>query len=496
MREFDACGIGFVADAQGRPSTTVLRAALRGLARVKHRGAVAADSKSADGSGVLTTIPSAIFGEGNGVAALFVRTDQARDAVEAALAAESVELVEWRLTPTDDDVLGVLAQGSRPEMIHAVFGPAPAGPDPEIVAYRVQRRLAGVDGLYVASCSYRTIVYKGLAAADLLGEFYLDLRDDRFEVPIAVFHQRFSTNTLPDLGAGPALRHPLPQRRDQRHPGQSQPHELTGRAGHRGRRPRCRGAVSAPPRPVTTSDSGQLDAALELLVRGGRSLRHAVAMLVPQAWENARDLDPAVRGFYRYHSALMEPWDGPAGLVFTDGIGVGAALDRNGLRPLRYAVCEDGLVVCASEVGAVDLERPRHRASVVASAPARCCSSRPRPASSTTTRSSRSWPPPGRLRHLGVTTASAAVPGGDPVPADAGGPRSPGRSVHGYTKEEIAMVLRPMATDAKEPTFSMGDDSPLPPMAGRPRPVHHYLQAAVRPGHEPARSIRCGSAGS
>ncbi|MEL7210122.1 MAG: glutamate synthase central domain-containing protein, partial [Actinomycetota bacterium] len=223
---------------------------------------------------------------------------------------------------------------------------------------------------------------------------------------------------------------------------------------------------------IDTSDSGQLDQALRFLVRGGRDLRHSVAMLVPEAWENARDLDPDVRNFYRYHSALMEPWDGPAGLVFTDGVGVGASLDRNGLRPLRYAICEDGLVTCASEVGAIDLDG--HGAVT------------------------RGRLGPGEMLFVspdGVQLDSAIkadlasqadygewghdgflpVPGGEPVQ------RTPEdiedlQAVHGYTKEEIAMVLRPMAADAKEPTFSMGDDSPLPPMAGRPRPIHHYLK--------------------
>jgi glutamate synthase (ferredoxin) len=472
VREFDACGIGFVADAQGRPSTTVLQAALRGLARVKHRGAVAADSRSADGSGVLTTIPTPIFGEGNGVATLFVRTDEARSAVESALDTESVALVEWRVTPTDDDVLGDLARGSRPEIIHAVFGPAPAGADPETVAYRIRRHLVGVDGLYVASCSYRTIVYKSLAAADVLSDFFDDLRDDRFEVPMAVFHQRFSTNTLPTW--------------ERAQPFGTLCHngEINAIQGNRNRMSSravlgTEAAGLGPEelfRPLLdpeTSDSGQLDAALELLVRGGRDLRHAVSTLIPRAWENARDLDPALRGFFRYHSALMEPWDGPAGLVFTDGVGVGASLDRNGLRPLRYAICEDGLVVCASEVGAVDV-----------SGHGRVKRGRLGPGEMLYVSAETGVQHDDEIKHDLAELADYStwghdgfrrVPGGDPVQ------RTPEnievrQAVHGYTKEEIAMVLRPMAADAKEPTFSMGDDSPLPPMAGRPRPIHHYLR--------------------
>ena len=231
----------------------------------------------------------------------------------------------------------------------------PGSEDLERRAFRLRRRIdAAAEGTYVASCSFRTIVYKGLVAADALADFYLDLADDRFVAPLAIFHQRFSTNTLPTWERAQPFRMLC-------HNG-----EINTIGGNENRmRARARlGTVESglgPEdlfRPVIepgASDSGMLDEAAELLVRGGRHLGHAMAMLVPEAWEETRDLDPEVRGFYEYHSALMEPWDGPAGVIFTDGIRVGAALDRNGLRPLRYAVCEDGLVVCASEMGAVDV---------------------------------------------------------------------------------------------------------------------------------------------
>src|SRR5439155_15882222 len=225
------------------------------------------------------------------------------------------------------------------------------------------------------------------------------------------------------------------------------------------------------------SDSGQLDSSVELLVRGGRDIRHTIAMLVPEAWEGARDLDPAVRGFYRYHASLMEPWDGPAGLIFTDGLGVGAALDRNGLRPLRYAVCDDGLVVCCSEVGAVDLTTADHG----------------------TIRHGRLGPGQmlfvdpsrGLLEDRACKERLAAGGAYARWAVDGLRPMTRGRTIEdpptpeelekrqavfGYSKEELAMVLKPMATDAKEPTFSMGDDSPLPHLAGRPRPIHHHLK--------------------
>ncbi|MFP5376289.1 MAG: glutamate synthase central domain-containing protein, partial [Acidimicrobiia bacterium] len=231
-------------------------------------------------------------------------------------------------------------------------------------------------------------------------------------------------------------------------------------------------------RPVLSpadSDSGQIDSAVELLVRGGRDIRHAVAMLVPEAWEGARDLDPEVRGFYRYHSSLVEPWDGPAGLIFTDGLGVGAALDRNGLRPLRYAVCEDGLVVCCSEAGAVDLSGrgtvrrgrlgPGQMLFVDPSRGVlldRACKERLAAAA-----------PYARWAADGMRRVRSGRPVDEPPEAAELVLR---HLAHGYTTEELRMVLKPMATEAKEPTFAMGDDSPLPHLAGRPRPIHHYLR--------------------
>ncbi|MFN2608741.1 MAG: glutamate synthase large subunit, partial [Acidimicrobiales bacterium] len=223
------------------------------------------------------------------------------------------------------------------------------------------------------------------------------------------------------------------------------------------------------------SDSGQLDSVIELLTRGGRDIRHAVAMSVPEAWEGERDLDPAVRGFYRYHASLMEPWDGPAGVVFTDGRGVGAALDRNGLRPLRYAVCEDGLVACGSEAGAIDVSghgmvrrgrlgpgqmlfvHPERGLVLDAGCKAEIAATGPY----------ARWAADG-LRNVSRGRPIERTPDPDALERR--------QAMFGYSREELAMVLRYMASEAKEPTYSMGDDSPLPNLAGRPRSVHHYLK--------------------
>ncbi|MBV9283694.1 MAG: glutamate synthase subunit alpha, partial [Acidimicrobiia bacterium] len=470
--ELDACGIGFVADAQGRSSRAIVQAALNGLACVKHRGAVAADAKTADGSGVLVPIPASIFGENHGLAMLFVRGDDPRAQVEAAAKEEGIEIVDWREPPTDDDQLGQQAMAFRPRFLQAVL----AHPNQdERAAFRMRKRIqATTDGTYVASCSFRTVVYKGLVAADTLGQFWLDLIDERFDAPFVVFHQRFSTNTTPTWARAQPFRTLC-------HNG-----EINALAGNVNRM-RARAhlgteAVGLGPEEIfhpiihpSDSDSGQLDSMLELLIRGGRDIRHGVAMLVPEAWEGARDLDPEIRGFYRYHASLMEPWDGPAGLVFTDGVGVGAALDRNGLRPLRYAVCEDGLVVCCSEAGAVDVSGhglvKRGRlgpGQMLFVDPTRGvldddqCKERLAAAA-----------PYARWAADGLRKLDPGRPVEDPADAETLETRQAG---FGYSKEELAMVLRPMAHDAKDPTFAMGDDAPLPSLALRPRPMHHFLR--------------------
>jgi glutamate synthase (ferredoxin) len=473
-RELDACGIGFVADAQGRSSRAIVAAALGGLACVKHRGAVAADARTADGSGLLAPIPPAIFGEGHGVAVLFVRGDDPRPAVEAALAEEGLALAEWRLPPLDPAALGDLARASAPRIVHAVFaGHVTPERDAERRALRLRRRIeAATTGTYVASCSFRTLIYKGLSPADALADFYLDLHDERFAAPFAIFHQRFSTNTLSTWERAQPFRTLC-------HNGEI--NALWGNENRmRGRAELGIEAAGLGPedlfRPVLSpddSDSGKLDSVVELLMRAGRDARHVMAMLMPEAWENVRDLDPEVRGFYRYHSALMEPWDGPAGVVFTDGAGVGARLDRNGLRPLRYQVCEDGFVAVCSEVGAIDV---RGHGTVVRG--------RLGPGQMLFVDPTRGFLDDNACKEriaAGAPYAKWAADGFYRLSAGEASLEAPEdlvarQAVHGLTKEDLAMVLKPMASEAHEPTFSMGDDSPLPNLAPRARPPAHYLR--------------------
>ncbi len=349
------CGVGFVARAAGEPSHTLLEMALTALARLAHRGAAAAD-RSGDGAGVLTQIPRRLLDAPPGVAVGMFFLPQARavlDDIERALGELDLTLVRWREVPLERAALGPRARASCPSVMQALVAAPPAISRDEdaferrlYLARRVIERGAGAD-VFVCSLSRRTVVYKALLTGIELPTFYPDLRSPLFETAIAVFHQRYSTNTLPSW--------PLAQPfRLLAHNGEI--NTLWGnRNAMRAREARLPEAL----RPVIWSDgsdSASLDNVLELLVRSGRTPAHALMMLVPEAWERAAELDPALRSFYEFHAPFMEPWDGPAALAFSDGVVAGSAVDRNGLRPCRYKVTKDRLVVACSEVGVVELD--------------------------------------------------------------------------------------------------------------------------------------------
>ena len=495
--ERDACGIGFVADVHGRPSRAVLDAALCGLERLRHRGAVAADARTGDGAGVLVPLPEGFFtgpGAGDqggrpGVAMAFLPHDpadakEARRVVEQALVAEGLELLRWRLVPADLAALGDLARATAPAIEQAVFRVAGEA-DPEEAerrCFRAGRRAAlaarqAEVGLYLASCSTRTVTYKALCAADQLAAFYPDLADPRFDVAFAVFHQRYSTNTAPSWERAQPFRFLC-------HNGEINTLDgnvawMRAREGHLGAGELDEQLL----RPVLDpdgSDSAQLDNAVELLVRGGRDLRHALAMLVPAVEPLADDDRQDLRDLYRYHACLTEPWDGPAGLVFTDGRLVGAALDRNGLRPMRWEATEDGLVVCASEAGAVDTAgRGRVRRGRLGPGQMLCVD--PERGLLTDDQikgelaASRPW-------SAWVAEHLRSVEAGRPVGVATDDRRAvAAQATFGFTRELLTTVLRPMATAGKEPTASMGDDTP-PAVLGLtarpgPRPPARWRRA-------------------
>ena len=497
----DGCGIGFVADERGEPSRTVVELALGGLSCVRHRAAVAADGISGDGAGILGPIPRSFFGRVAAAAAgrpvdparlgivfaFFDPDDPARATAQAAVAdacaAEDLELLAWRDVPTDETQLGEHARRDQPALLQAfVLRPEDIDDtEAERRAFRARRRAEarGRDEQvrhYFASWSFATITYKALVLSDRLARFYPDLADDEFVASHLVFHSRFSTNTLPAWERAQPFRHLCHNGEINTLAGNEYRMLARGRLGSE--------AVGLGPeqllRPVLDpngSDSAKLDETLELLVRGGRDLRHAVAMLVPEAWEGSRDLDPEVRDFFRYHACLSEPWDGPAGLIITDGRRVGAALDRNGLRPLRWQRTEDGLVACCSEAGAVSLAGhgrvqrgrlgPGEMLCVDPDAP------QPWQDDPTIKRWLASRAPYGEWARDGLVPCSTGKPIQMPPARD---DLVSEQVAFGCNGEEVTMVLQPMATDAKEPTFSMGDDTPFAAVATRPRPLFGFVK--------------------
>ncbi|MFN8035651.1 MAG: glutamate synthase-related protein [Acidimicrobiia bacterium] len=499
--ELDSCGIGFVADSSGVASRSIVELALTGLANVRHRGAIAADGVSGDGAGLLTPLPPAFTsriareslgvempGAELGLLTAFLDLDDggAREKAMAnvadACAAEGLELLGWREIPVDESQIGAAARAELPAMLHGVLR-RPVGVDDaeaERRCYRARRRAEGrcaEQGVrhYFASWSFLTVTYKALVISDRLAAFYPDLASGDFGAHLAIFHSRFSTNTSPAWERAQPFRFLC-------HNGEintieGNQHRMNAR-GRLGSEDVGLGPESAfrPFFDPCDSDSGKLDNVVELLTRGGRDLRHAVAMLVPEAWEGHRDLPPGVRDFYRYHSCISDPWDGPAGLVFTDGRRVGAALDRNGLRPLRWQVCEDGLVVVASEVGAVP---PAGHGKVRRGrlGPGQMLFVDPGDGSVQHDAQVKSWlarrGPYAKWARDGLVPFAVGTPIEVPPDADE---LARVQAAFGLTREEVTMVLRPMATDAKEPTFSMGDDTPFAAVASRPRPVYHFLK--------------------
>ena len=458
-RERDACGIGFLADATGRASRAIVDGLLEGLAGVRHRGAVAADRRTGDGAGLLLPLPRALLpAPWCGLAMVFLRDEAARAEIENACVEHGIAPGGWRRVPVRPGALGDDARATMPQIEQLVLR-RPLGTtldEAERCAYRARLAAERVSGAYVASLSFRTVTYKALCAADQLAAFYPDLLEPELAVPFGIFHQRFSTNTAPSWE-------------------RAQPFRLLG---HNGEINSIDGNVAwmrtrGHALELDGSDSALLDNALELLVHGGRDVREAMKMLMPKAADADPELDEDVRAFYRYHGTLLEPWDGPAGIVFTDGRVVGAALDRNGLRPLRYAVADDRLVACASEAGALPLPGA-----------ARIRRARLGPGQMLVVDPALGIEENGTIeRRLAHKRPYARWLRASVHPLDTGVPVEPPtedltarQALVGFTREDILLLLRPSAATGHEPVSSMGDDTALPPLAGRARPVASYLR--------------------
>ncbi|MFQ5846566.1 MAG: glutamate synthase large subunit [Candidatus Methylomirabilales bacterium] len=504
--ERDACGVGFVADVSGTRSHAILEMAIQAVVNVTHRGAVSADGKTGDGAGVLTQIPQELFrrdlercgvplvgGADLGIGMLFLpRPDLegqhlCRAIVEGSATRHGLRIFGWRPVPVDLSALGETALAGVPQIEQFLMGRPLGASDEEyerilyLCRKEIERQVWAeqVRDFCIPSFSHRTIVYKGLFVAPQLRRFYRDLQDPAFKTALAVFHQRYSTNTFPTWFLAQPFRmlghngeiNTLQGNQNWMY---AREKELTSRV--------WKDRVSLL-RPILTpggSDSAHLDNAVEAVVMSGRDIRHAFMMLVPEAWENMPGMDPHLRAFYEYHACLTEAWDGPAALAFTDGTVVGATLDRNGLRPARYAVTEDGIVLMASEVGVLDLDERR----IVQKG-------RLGPGQMIAVDTRR-----GVLQHNAEIKAEMARrrPYGDwiekhllrvaiaPPAADGGAGGGNGTSLwrqqvcFGYTNEEIELVLKPMFAENKEPVFSMGNDTPLAVLSRRPRLLYGYFK--------------------
>ncbi|HEY6568629.1 MAG TPA: glutamate synthase central domain-containing protein, partial [Actinomycetota bacterium] len=496
-RERDACGVGFIADPKGRASREIVDMALEALRRMSHRGAIGADGVTGDGAGLLVPIPRRFFehtlgrsvGDPDlmGVVGVFIPPRGARwpacAAVERAAAQEGLAVWGWRTVPLDPAVLGPMAASSCPRVLQAILRrPSEMTPrQAEHHAHRMRRRIeiscaGSQQAFYVTSCSFHTVTYKALVTADHLSAFYPDLADPDFRASFAIMHQRFATNTASTWERTQPFRTLC-------HNGEintidGNVHRMRARAGRLGLGSLGEEALFDPPIRPEGSDSAILDEVAEFLLKEGddagtgRDMRRAIAMLVPAAWEHAPAMSDAVRGFYRWHQALMEPWDGPAALVFTDGVAVGAAQDRNGLRPMRIAIHDDGPVVCASEAGVVSVAcRPVVRRRRLG--PGQMIVVDPEDGGI-------QLDPVGAVAERRPYAAWAAThlmgwDGGEPttnVPDDL----SARQVAHGFTREDLTLIMRSAARTGHEPIFSMGDDTAVPPMATTPRPAFSLVR--------------------
>ena len=512
--ERDSCGVGLVADIQGRASRDIVEKALAGLVNLTHRGGVGADARTGDGAGVLLQVPHTLFADvlaeagfdamapgDYAVAMTFLPRDGGEDAgqsiVEAALADRGLELLTWRDVPVEAEKLGTTAAATRP-VIRQAFIRRPEQLDVDqferelMLVRRAAERAASeaeMADFFIASISARTIIYKGFCLPEDLPVFYQDLQDERVESAIVLFHQRYSTNTFPTWGMAQPFRYIA-------HNG-----EINTVDGNRrwmaARQPDLKmdgvdSELLTPAVSMDGSDSLSLDNALELLHHGGRSLPHALMMTVPEPWEQLLEMEPARRAFYDFHAGLMEQWDGPAALGFSDGVLAGATLDRNGLRPLRYSITSDGLFVAGSEAGTVEIDQAKvvekgrlgpGQMIVVDTSRGVVLHNDELKREVASTSPYQEWLDANRVPlHLGEEADEPL-----PVPVDAdmktrtAATRAKPEEIalqqaFGYTAEDIRLIVTPMAGETKEPTWSMGDDAPLAVLAERSRPLPAYFR--------------------
>ncbi|OPX17242.1 glutamate synthase central domain-containing protein, partial [Gordonia sp. i37] len=510
IHEHDACGVAFVVDMHGRRSRDIVDKAITALINLEHRGAAGAEPNTGDGAGIMIQVPDRFLrevvdfelpaegGYATGIAFLPQGSKDAAEAcesVEKIVEAEGLRMLGWREVPVNENGLGALARDAMPTF-RQVFIALPEGtPDPDgmvierrafVVRKRVQNELgtkgAGADGpgretVYFPSLSGKTFVYKGMLTTPQLREFYLDLQDSRVESALGLVHSRFSTNTFPSW----PLAHPF---RRVAHNGEI--NTVTGNENWM----RAREAlidtelfgddVSQKIFPVCTlgaSDTARFDEVLEMLHLGGRSLPHAVLMMIPEAWERHESMKPEHKAFYEYHATLMEPWDGPASVCFTDGTVVGAVLDRNGLRPSRIWVTKDGLVVMASEVGVLDIDHADvvqkmrlqpGRMFLVDTAAGRIVDDEEIKDQLAAEHPYQEWLDNGLVHIDNVKALPHQHMSHHRVTLR--------QLTFGYTTEELDLLVAPMARTGAEAIGSMGTDTPIAVLSARPRMLFDYFQ--------------------
>ncbi|HVY21868.1 MAG TPA: glutamate synthase large subunit [Steroidobacteraceae bacterium] len=520
--EHDACGVGFVVDMKGRKSHRILQQGIEVLKNLDHRGASGAEVNTGDGAGVLLQMPHQFLAaackkisiklpaEGEyGCGLVFLpRNATLRRALEEKFAqiiqSEGQVLLGWRTVPVDNSMLGDTAKMAEPFMRHVFIGRGPEIKDQqefERKLYVIRKRaytdvrtstLGGAENWYLCSLSTRTLVYKGMLTTSQLDQYFLDLRDPAMETALALVHSRFSTNTFPSW--------------DRAHPYRYIAHngEINTLRGNfnwmRARESRFQselfGEDISKISPIINpngSDTAMFDNTLELLVLAGRSLPHAVMMMIPEPWSNHETMDDERRAFYQYHANLMEPWDGPADICFTDGIQIGAILDRNGLRPARYWVTDDGLVVLASEAGVLDIPQEHvvqkgrlqpGRMFLVDTSQGRIVDDEEIKRGVVSQRPYRQWLNEHQL-YLKDLPAAPEVPLPD---HDTLLQR---QIAFGYTFEDQRILIAPMARDGVEAVGSMGNDTPLAVLSNKPRVLFDYFkQLFAQVTNPPIDSIR------
>ncbi len=503
--EHDACGLGFVANIKGVKSHKIVEDGIRILENLEHRGATGADPLMGDGAGMLVQIPHDFFAAevdftlppagDYGIGFFFLPMDEdmqerAKAVIQTAAEDEGCPVLGWRRVPVDNASLSQDPEimASEPSSWQAFFalGENEAGDAFERALYVARRvisnalidELGRLDTVYPVSMSSRTVVYKGMLLADQLGKYYTDLSDERFVSAVALVHQRFSTNTFPSW----RLAHPY---RMVAHNG-----EINTKRGNVNWMAARQATLSSPVFgddiaklwPISyedQSDTACFDNALELLVQGGYSLAHAMMMLIPEAWSGNPLMDEERRAFYEYHAALMEPWDGPAAVAFTDGRQIGATLDRNGLRPARYCVMDDDTVVLASEAGTLPIDESKvvrkwrlqpGKMLLIDMEAGEIVSDDEIKERLATEHPYRTWVDetqivledlPGRKESPRRITGEALLDG---------------QQAFGYTQEDLRVLMTPMATTGQEALGSMGTDTPIAAMSNKAKLLYNYFK--------------------